>query len=364
MAAREFHVLFHNDTPFELVRGTFTEDHGHWTTEPPEVIAPHARYVPFGLDSDGWFRGVEGEVYYRIQDKGKPVRDHVGEGGQFRLHFQNPFWGGPDSVYTDGRFAMPADELSPADASKDYELRSGGIRPSSDTTGPVNTDGFVEIVPGTPIVLPIPWGHLGHVWAEWQLRVKPVAPPPAFHVAEPPPETKSRPIASGSAAPFVGRWAERSAGGIPRLLVTLRSVDGAGDVFDVDVEDRETPLSLHAKGCRFSVEPIAPPYSAALWSPPDAGRVHVDVTHLSPFLGLAPRVERAPVPLRFDAASTMRLSVPLALTLHVDRNVALVLYGDFTSDGTLFLRRLRYLRTADDGTRLMDVLLMPFSSIR
>lgn len=55
---------------------------------------------------------------------------------------------------------------------------------------------------------------------------------------------------------------------------------------------------------------------------------------------------------------------PSVYTLRVDPQVRVMLYGDFTADGSLFLQRLRYLRTADDGSSLRDVLLVPFSMIR
>lgn len=345
MAAREFHVTFHNDTPFSLRRGIFNNDHGHWTTEPPAVIPPNTRNVEFGLDSDGWFRGVEGEVYYQIDDAGKFVNGHMATGGGFRIHVENPFFGGPTSMTTDARFESSPDALDPGDASSDFQLRTSGIRPSADTTGPLDTDGWTELVPGTPLVLPIPWGHLGHVWTEWQLRVKPPAPPPEFHLDAPPPPTKSRPVSSGPFAAFSGDWAEVPASGAPRLRVT---VDRSGELFDVRVKDES--LALDVRGLRGTVEPATPIYVRDVWTRPDDG-----ILHLSPALR----------PPTVAVREVFRVTTyPSAYTLRLDPRVRIMLYGDFTAEGALLLKRLRYLRTDDDGGTVRDVLLMPFSLLR
>ena len=66
-------ALRRSDYSLSLAQGSwgskpddFDFEIGQWFDEPPQVIGP-GQIVAFGAQSDGWFRGTQGGIWYTIE---------------------------------------------------------------------------------------------------------------------------------------------------------------------------------------------------------------------------------------------------------------------------------------------------------
>lgn len=140
MAVREFHIGLFNETPFKLTKVEGHCDHGTMTKDAPAEIGPTGSASSVGTwdtESEGWWRGVEGAVWYRIQDGDESfgADRHKGRRQCLYIYWSNPYIWGPSTrpfVKNIGGCPTPPgpaelveapfDEATPVDKGSDYGL--------------------------------------------------------------------------------------------------------------------------------------------------------------------------------------------------------------------------------------------------
>jgi hypothetical protein len=201
MPARVFRVILGNATNFALNRigPAGDPDQGRWTDgwpPPPASVAPGTAVAWQSESGEGSFMtGTEGRVTYEIQDKAAFLNGHNGRQERIFIHWDNPWFGktqdggthfyvrtfGPvasDPAFPNFTTIEPIDDYHEG-TSDDYDLVDSGGRAQGsdggvDTPGPIDTSGWLELMPGWNIVSPIPDpGHIDHAWVGIAVQFKP-----------------------------------------------------------------------------------------------------------------------------------------------------------------------------------------------
>jgi hypothetical protein len=195
MAARVYRVVLVNNTPFKLTRvGDPQPETGEYTAplRLPEHYCPGDSFFWQSESSGTVFSGTKGRATYNIEDNGAfnfidPSRDTFTHPDQLVIEWDNPYAQG--ATNSTGAFMVWNPQAGKYDTkfTSDYyslEPRQGGDSPTRGVTrpldgnnypGPIDTDRWLELVPGL-LAFPVPLEQIiDHAWALYALGLTDLA---------------------------------------------------------------------------------------------------------------------------------------------------------------------------------------------
>ena len=411
MPARLFRVHLINNTSFPLnlvmgdghVHGMFTSS--EWS--PPAQIPPRSE-KGWQTESDGFMQGTNGHVVYDITG-----------GERIKIEWTNPWWGQTDSTWTFQILTGFFDDRREGN-SRRFTLQEMGPRPMGTHPGVIDTDKWLELMPGW-FALPVPSGTLDHAWSAFLLNEadNTATTVPSFG----PRTTAPLVFAPAEGAPFdvwKGTWVfpagEESAA---RVHVQIRESAQAarfgmlrlhGSVYTVILSENsgikeiapillqqdnvtETPstnlvyrgdtwpplvLPRRLRVSETTVSRTLTSLGAATLPPSPAA---LSLSGAAPDLQIRPEATGAVTPANFQgqadgsfgaigsyystvgnhlASQVQKIKVlEQADSLVLDYDVTLMLYSVHVTDGQPLGYSVRYIRSSNGGRILADVMLMP-----
>lgn len=385
MAIREWELHLRNDTPFRLRQVAWNLDHGVWSDGggPPAFIEPYEsslnNWGSWHSESDGWFRGTEGTIHWRIEDSDADVllgEDlHGGRGSCLYIHWSNPYVWDPLGRTDPLHIAMtqcPGDEQllspEPTQISTDYQVLGWNTLPAIDSDFGTNMLGVLS--PAGPLAL-FTGGQVQRAWLTLKLvsvrrsaAALAAAQASGLHgenLTLPDDRVaRRRPLTDTAVDEWTGSWSYPWGAHPVQIVVDIAKADGPLPIV-VQINDQSGELT-----CDWTPESIdqtrSPVYSdhSAVTGVPLQTPGHLTTTPTTDPAILTPA---NPVDPDIGDLEPPRLTGSLVDEIQLNATASLQLYGLFNAANKLAGHQLRLLDVSPVNAHRRDVLLNPRSVI-
>jgi hypothetical protein len=207
-------------------------------------------------ESDGFLQGTAGDCLFETHNPSQRLRD------QIYIWWKNPWVGVTNSAgvfRVDGGFFEDRVEAK----SKLYSLKGGGRRPLGTFPGFINTQGWIEVIAGTYLTLPIPNpGVEDHAWIAFLLSELSNTEQGVFGTSNSHPDVRFIAVNDGPPEAWTKTWVFPS--GSRQSAEVVIDVESAttqrgglanqmeGFFYNISLEEKSATPGITVQGARYS----------------------------------------------------------------------------------------------------------------